>query len=324
MTQTNQILIYISPNNNTEVSVQFQGETVWLSLNQIVELFGSSKANISEHLKHIFEDGELEELATVRKFRTVQKEWEREVSREIEHYNLDAIISVGYRVNSKQGTAFRIWATTRLREYLVQGYSINQKRLDELGKTIKLLATTGQKIDENEAKWILDIIANYTESFLLLNRFDSGDLVNSGDENITYVIRYEEAKEAIKELKAKLMGVHEATELFGNEKDQSFSWILSSIIATFDGISLYPTIEEQAAHLLYFIIKDHPFSDGNKRIGAFLFIWFLEKNKHRLKKNGEAKINDTGLVTLAILIASSNPIEKEMMIKLVVNLINGR
>lgn len=152
MTTTNQILIYTSPDNHAEVSVQFQGETLWLSLNQIVELFGSSKANVSEHLKHIFEDGELEELATVRNFRTVQKEGQREVSRDIEHYNLDAIISVGYRVNSKQGTAFRIWATTRLREYLVQGYTINQKRLDELGKTIKLLAATGKKIDENEAK----------------------------------------------------------------------------------------------------------------------------------------------------------------------------
>lgn len=234
------------------------------------------------------------------------------------------IIAIGYRISSSVGTAFRIWATNRLREYLVQGYSINQKRLDELGKTIKLLAATGKTIDPDEAKALLDIIANYTESFLLLNRFDSNSLVESGDEDITYTIRYEEAKEAIRELQTKLIAEHEATELFGHEKDESFVGILSNIVATFDSQYLYPTIEEQAAHLLYFIIKDHPFSDGNKRIGAFLFIWFLEKNKHRLRANGDAKINDTGLAILAILIAQSDPKEKALMIKLIVNLINQK
>lgn len=232
------------------------------------------------------------------------------------------IISVGYRVNSKRGTAFRIWATQRLREYLVQGYSINQSRLDELSKTIKLLTDKGKKIDPDEARGLLDIIANYTESFLLLNRYDTGSLGDSGNPDVTYIIDYTEAKTAIVELKDKLLEKSEANDIFGNEKDESFIGILSNIVATFDGQYLYTTIEEQAAHLLYFIIKDHPFTDGNKRIGAFLFIWFLEKNRHRFKKNGEVKINDTGLATLALLIAQSNPKEKEMMIRLVINLIN--
>lgn len=324
MKTENQIIIYTSSDNKTEVTVKMQDETVWLTQAQMAELFDKDVRTINDHIKNIFAEWELDNISTIRNFRIVRKEWQREVSREIEHYNLDAIISVGYRVNSKRGTAFRIWATQRLREYLTQGYSINQKRLDELGKTIKLLTDNGKKIDGDEAKWLLDIIANYTESFLLLNRYDTGDLTDSGSEDITYVIEYIAAKHAIEELKNKLLEKWEANDLFGNEKDKSFIWILSSIIATFDSNYLYTTIEEQAAHLLYFIIKDHPFTDGNKRIGAFLFIWFLEKNRHRFKANGEVKINDTGLTTLALLIAQSDPKEKEMMIRLVINLINTR
>ncbi len=233
------------------------------------------------------------------------------------------IISVGYRVNSTRATHFRQWATQRLREYLVQGYSINQSRLDELGQTIRLLTEKGKQIDLDEAKGLLDIIASYTESFVTLNHYDTGDLDTHGDSDITYVIDYREATQAIEELRSDLLERGEANALFGNEKDKSFSGILSSIIATFSGEYLYPTIEEQAAHILYFIIKDHPFTDGNKRIGAFLFIWFLERNKHRFRKDGEVKINPAGLTTLALLIAQSDPKEKEMMTKLVVNLINA-
>jgi death-on-curing family protein len=322
MKTENQIVIYTSPDNHTEVTVKMQDDTVWLTQAQMAELFDKHPETIREHRKNIFFEDELDSSATSRKFLEVRKEGQREVSREIEHYNLDAIISVGYRVNSKRGTAFRIWATQRLREYLVQGYSINQSRLDELGKTIKLLTDSGKRIDPDEAKGLLDIIANYTESFLLLNRYDTGSLGDSGSPDVTYIIDYTEAKSAIVELKSKLLEKSEANDIFGNEKDESFIGILSNIVATFDGQYLYTTIEEQAAHLLYFIIKDHPFTDGNKRIGAFLFIWFLEKNRHRFKKNGEVKINDTGLTTLALLIAQSNPKEKEMMIRLVINLIN--
>ncbi len=322
MKNENKILIYTSPDNQTEVTVQMQDDTLWLTLNQIAEFFGRDKSVISRHLRAIFSSGELVQEQCVAKNATVQIEWKKEVIRQIEYYNLDAIISVGYRVNSTRATQFRQWATTRLKEYLIQGYSINEHRLEELGKTIRLLADRGKEIDSDEARGLLDIIANYTESFVTLSRYDRWDLETTGNEHITYIIEYGEAKSAIRELKKNLLAKVETNDIFGNEKDESFIGILSNIVATFDGAYLYPTIEEQAAHLLYFIIKDHPFTDGNKRIGAFLFIWFLEKNRHRLKQNGEVKINDTWLTTLALLIAQSDPREKQMMIKLVINLIN--
>ncbi|MCG2792590.1 MAG: virulence protein RhuM/Fic/DOC family protein [Weeksellaceae bacterium] len=315
------IELYQSSNGETQIEVRFDAETVWLSLNQISELFGRDKSVISRHIRNIYKEGELEMKSTVAKNATVQKEGERNIKREIEFYNLDAIISIGYRVNSVQGTQFRIWATNRLKEYLIQGYSLNQKRLEELNQLIEIISKN--EIQNNEAKGLLDILANYTKSFILLNQFDSNRLeLNHLEENITYEIDYNEALFAIKELKNQLIQKKEATELFGNQKDETFSGILQSVVQTFDSNYLYPTIEEQASHLLYFVIKNHPFSDGNKRIGAFLFVWFLEKNKHLLKNNGESKINDNALIALALLVAQSNPNEKELMIKLICNLIN--
>jgi death-on-curing family protein len=326
-----EIEIYQTADNQTAIKVQFDGDTAWLTQKQIVELFQSSKANISEHIKHLFSDGELDALATVRKFRIVQIEGIKSVSREVEHYNLDVIISVGYRVNSKRGTQFRQWATQRLNDYLVKGYAINQKRLSEnlhyLEQAIKLIQTSGNDdtLKVNEAKGMLEIITNYTQSFILLNQYDSNSLqANNLNENITYEIEYDEAFSAIKELKKQLIAAKEATALFGNPKDDSFKGILGNVTQSFGGQYLYPSIEEQAANLLYFIIKNHPFSDGNKRIGAFMFVWFLEKNKHRFKKNGELKINDNALVALALLVAQSNPAEKDLMVQLIVNLIKNR
>lgn len=322
----NSIELYQSSNGETQIEVRFENETAWLTLNQLSELFGRDKSVISRHLKHVYNEGELDLSSTVAKNATVQTEGKRTVEREIEYYNLDAIISVGYRVNSKQGTQFRIWATKRLKEYLVKGYSINQKRLAELNQLIQIIEKseenqTGSQI--SEAKGLLDILRNYTKSFVLLNQYDSNSLeLHSLDDNVTYEIEYDEAVDAISKLKQQLIDKKEATVLFGNQKDQSFSGILKSVIQTFDGKYLYPSIEEQASHLLYFVIKNHPFSDGNKRIGAFLFIWFLEKNKHLLKQTGENKINDNALTALALLVAQSNPNEKELMIKLICNLIN--
>lgn len=317
------IEIYKSKDNSIEVSVWTDNETVWLPQRIMAELFEKDSDTIGLHLKNIFSEGELDENSTTEYFSVVQVEGKRNVKRKIKFYNLDAIISVGYRVNSKKGTAFRQWATQRLKDHLIQGYTINQKRLNELQQTVQLIQ---QSIDSEtnltEAKGLLEIITQYTQSFILLNQFDSNNLPTSDlSEEITYEIQYQEAKEAIEMLKTKLMEQNEATTLFGNEKDQSFEGTLCSVIQTFDGVYLYPTIEEQAAHLLYFVIKNHSFSDGNKRIGAFLFVWFLEKNKHRFKKNGELKINDNALVALALLVAQSNPSDKELMVQLIVQLI---
>ena len=210
---------------------------------------------------------------------------------------------------------------------MVKGYALNQKRLDELSQMVSIISqsTESDDLKLNEAKGLLNILGNYTQSYILLNQFDSNSLkTNNLNENVTYEITYEEAKIEIEILKQKLIALKEATPLFGNEKDDSFKGILGNIVQTFDSQYLYPSIEEQAANLLYFVIKNHPFSDGNKRIGAFLFIWFLEKNKHRLDPNGNIKINEYGLVALALLVAQSNPLDKDLMVNLIINLIQNK
>jgi len=327
-----QIEIYQNKDNKTEIEVQFDNETFWMNQKQIAEVFGTKIPAINKHINNIINEGELRPEATISILEIVQKEGKREVARKVDFYNLDMIISVGYRVNSSKATQFRIWATERLKNYLVKGFAVNEKRvkeyqenLIELRKTIKLIQDSVElkELSTLESKGFLSIITNYTQSFILLNQFDSDSLnLQKLDKNITYEIAYEEACEAITELKKQLIKKKEASELFGNQKDQSFAGILGNITQSFGGEYLYKSIEEQASHLLYFVIKNHPFSDGNKRIGAFLFIWFLEKNKHSLKKSGELKINDNGLVALALLVAQSNPKEKELMIKLIINLIN--
>ncbi len=318
------IEIYKTQDGNTAIEVKLESDTVWLTQAQMAILFDSSRVNITEHINNVFIEGELDRDPTCRKFRQVRKEGSREVSREIEHYNLDVIISVGYRVKSIRGTQFRQWATQRLKDYLVRGYALNEKRLQELGWMVQMIEQSGknESFQLQEAKGLLDILSHYTKSFVLLNQFDSRALKTEQlNEKITYEVKYDEAKEAIIELKNQLIAKKEATDLFGREKDDSFKSSLSSIVQTFDGVYLYPSIEEQAAHLLYFVIKNHSFNDGNKRIGAFLFVWFLEKNKHRFKQSGELKINDNALTAIALLVALSDPDEKELMIQLIINLI---
>lgn len=317
------IEIYTSSSGSTQIEVQFEKDTVWLNLNQISELFQRDKSVISRHLSKIFKDEELEKNSVVAKYATTALDGK---SYQVDYYNLDAILSVGYRVNSKQGTQFRIWASQRIKEYLLEGVSINSKRLKELERIVNIIESTEcfEVNQLSEAKGLLNILNNYTKSFILLNQFDSSSLeLNHLEENITYEIDYQESILAIEILKKDLIKKREASELFGNQKDKTFEGILKSITQTFDSQYLYPTIEEQASNLLYFIIKNHPFSDGNKRIGAFIFIWFLEKNKHLLKKNGERKINDNALTALALLIAQSNPSDKELMIRLICNLITN-
>jgi len=323
----NEIVIYQTPDNQTQVEVQFEGETFWLTQEQIGQLFERDRTVITKHIRNIFKEGELDEQVVCANFAHTTKHGAIEgktQEKNVKYYNLDAILSVGYRVNSKRGTQFRQWATQRLKEYLVKGYAINQKRLDELGKMVRLIEQSGKSetLQLQEAKGLLEILSHYTKSFVLLNQYDSHSVqIGKLSENITYEIQYNEAKAAIAELKKQLIAKKEATELFGNEKDESFKSSLQSIVQTFGGQYLYPSIEEQAAHLLYFVIKNHSFTDGNKRIGAFLFIWFLEKNKHRFKKSGELKINDNGLTAIALLVAQSKPEEKEIIVQLIISLI---
>lgn len=317
----NEIVIYRTPDKKTEVEVRFGNDTVWLTQAQMAVLFRQTKQNISLHINNCFKEKELRKISVVKDSLTTAADGKKYKTK---FYNLDVIISVGYRVKSIQGTQFRQWATQQLKNYLVQGYAINQKRLEELGKIVQLIDQGGksENLQLTEAKGLLEILSNYTKSFVLLNQYDSHSIkIGKLNENISYEIQYDEAKTAIVELKKQLVEKKEATELFGNEKDESFLSSLQSIVQTFDGQYLYPSIEAQAAHLLYFVIKNHSFNDGNKRIGAFLFVWFLEKNKHRFKKSGELKINDNGLTAISLLVAQSKPEEKELMIQLIINLI---
>jgi prophage maintenance system killer protein len=279
-------------------------------------------------LSNIYKEGELDKDSTVAKNATVQTEGEREVSREVEFYNLDAILSIGYRVNSKRGTQFRIWANKLLREYLVKGYAIDQKRfqeksrqLDELKQTVKLLGNViGTKaLNTDEAIGLLKVVTDYAYALEVLDRYDHQVLeIEATSPKELFQITYPAAIEAIKSLKDKFGG----SSLFGNEKDESFQGSLVAIYQTFGGKDLYPSVEEKAANLLYFVIKNHSFSDGNKRIAAFLFVWFLEKNGILYRADGSKKIADNALVALTLMIAESKPEEKDMMIKVVVNLIN--
>ncbi len=320
--ENNKIIIYQGKAGEIEIRMDHGQDTVWARQDQIAELFEVDRTVVTKHIRNILKTEELQKNQVCAKFAHTANDGK---TYQVMFYNLDMILSIGYRTNSKNAIKFRQWSTARLKEYLTQVYSINHKRLDELQKTIQIISEKSKwDLSLIEARGFLEIISTYTESFILLNQYDAGSLEIEWSTDITYIIEYSEAHTVIGELRKKLIEKWEATDLFGNEKDESFVGILSSVIATFDSTYLYPTIEEQAAHLLYFIIKDHPFSDGNKRIGAFLFVWFLEKNRHRFRKNGEVKINESGLVSLALLIAQSNPKEKEMMIKLVVNLINEK
>lgn len=320
-----EILIYETESGAIEV--QLEQETLWLSLQQITDLFGRDKSVISRHLGNIFKTNELERSSVVAKNATTAADGK---SYQVDFYNLDAIISVGYRVNSRQGTQFRIWASRMLKEHLVKGYTLNEQRLRQHQEQLKQLEQTLTLFQQNiidqanlpEAKGLVDVITGYARTFVLLNQFDSERLPTGDfDEDIRYEIKYGEAKVAINALKQDLIARSEATELVGNEKDDSFAGILGAVVQSYGGQYLYVSIEEQAAHLLYFVIKNHPFSDGNKRIGAFLFIWFLQRNRHHLKSSGELKINDNALAAIALLVAQSDPAQKQLMIHLIMNLI---
>ncbi len=328
MEETGNIIFYQDGTDNTQIEVKLEDETIWLTQSQIVELFQSSKANISEHIKQIFKLGELKSDSTVRNFRTVREEGNRLVNRDLDYYNLDMIISIGYRVNSVRGTQFRIWANKILKDYLTKGYALDKKRfteqsrqLDELKQTVKLLGNVieSKALNSDEATGLLKVVTDYAYALDVLDRYDHQVLeIEAISKKELFQITYPAAMEAIKSLKDKFGG----SSLFGNEKDQSFQGSLAAIYQTFGSKDLYPSVEEKAANLLYFVIKNHSFSDGNKRIAAFLFVWFLEKNSILYRPDGSKKIADNALVALTLMIAESKPEEKDMMIKVVVNLIN--
>lgn len=326
--EKSEIKIYKTPEGKTSIEVKIEKETVWLNQYQIEELFETNRTTINKHILNIYKSGELNESSTCAKIAQVQKEGSRTVKRKIKYYNLDVIIAVGYRVNSRRGTDFRIWANKILKDYLIKGYAINQQRLEkqveqlnELKETIKILgkALEYKELTNDESKGLLKIISDYSYALEILDQYDYQTLKienTSGKE--VYQLTYEEAIKQI-ELVKKTYG---NSELFGHEKDNSFKSSIATIYQTFSGVDLYPSIEEKAANLLYFIVKNHSFSDGNKRIAAFLFLYFLEKNGLLFSETGEKRIADNALVALTLMIAVSKPDEKETMIKVIVNLIN--
>jgi len=320
-----EIILYQTADGTINLDVRLEKETIWLTQAQMVVLFDSSKANISEHVKHIYKTRELEEDTTVRKFRTVRNEGKREVSRELVFFNLDMIIAVGYRVNTIRGTQFRIWANRVLKDYIIKGYVINQRakleQLEDLKQTVKLLSNVlhTQSLTADEATGLLKVITDYTYALDTLDRYDYQSLeINETTKDVSFRATYENAMEAIETLRQR----YGSGGLFGNEKDQSFQSSINTIYQTFDSNDLYPSVEEKAAMLLYLVVKNHSFSDGNKRIAAFLFLWFLEKNGILYKKNGSRLIENNTLVALTLMVAESRTEEKDIMVKVVVNLIN--
>ena len=313
MNEKGQIIIYNTENNNTKVEVKLIDNNVWMSQDQIVALYQSSKSNISEHIKHILEEGELDISSVVRNFRITAADGKIYND---EHYNLDMIISVGYRVRSQRGILFRKWASKVLKEYLIQGVAVNQKRIETLNKVVDIqtrMLSYALDIDKDE---LIKVIDGYTKALDLLDGYDHQTLDKPKGSHSDYVMTYQEAREIIDSMK-----FNEMSSVFGIEKEQGkLNGIIEQIYQNVFGQELYPSVEEKAAHLLYFLVKDHPFADGCKRIAATLFINFLYKNGILIKNNRQI-ISNEALVAVTILTAESNPDEMDIIIKLITNLL---
>lgn len=324
--QKGEIIIYTSDDGSISLDTKLENDTIWLTQDMIVTLFNSSKANISEHISHIFQEEELDRESTVRKFRTVRKEGSRNVSRNLEYYNLDMIIAVGYRVNSKIATKFRKWATNTLREYLTKGYVINEKmlkaqqnKIQTLQSTVSLLTRSiqNQISTVDQAQDVANILDNFAKGLDLLDNFDHKTLDTKGvTQKEAVVISESEFLKVIDKMKSEF-----ASDVFANPKDGSFASSVNQIYQTFGGNDCYPTLEEKAAMLLYLITKNHSFSDGNKRIAASCFLYFLNKN-NMLYKNNLPIIDNGTLFALTLLIAESKPEEMEIMKQIVVSVLN--
>ena len=321
---TNQIQIYQSQGGQISLQVSLDNETVWLTQAQMAELFDVSVAAVSQHLKNIFDSEELVQNLTVKKFLTVRQEGKRQVNRELEHYNLDAIISVGYRISSKRATQFRQWATQTLKQHLVKGYTLNERRLQEkgieFGQVINLLSQTlsNQALVNREGSAVLSVVQEYAKSWSLLQAYDEQKLAatTTKQQNMRPLV-FDDVLNAITQLKQTLIKKGEATELFGQLRSDGLASAIATIEQGFGDEWFYPNIAGRAAHLLYFVIKNHPLADGNKRTGSFLFLWYLRLNQHLLNKPVEQIINDNTLVALALLVAESLPEQKELIIRLI-------
>ncbi len=322
--ENDQIIIYQTQDGQTSIDVKLTDETVWLTQAQMVKLFQRDQSVISRHINNIFKEDELDEKSNMHFLHIANSD------KPITAFSLDVIISVGYRVKSPQGTKFRIWANKALKDYLAKGYAINENRLKEqteqftsLKQTVQLLGNVlkNKELTSDEATGLLKVVADYSYALDILDKYDHQQLAVEGtiDQQL-FVATYEQAMQAIQDLKDKFGG----SSLFGNEKDDSFKGSIGTIYQSFGGVEFYPTIEEKAANLLYFVVKNHSFSDGNKRIAAYLFVWFLEKNNILYREDGSKRIADNALVALTLMIAESKPDEKDIMVKVVVNLINSK
>jgi prophage maintenance system killer protein len=324
----NDIIIYQNPDGKTALDVRLDHETVWLTQKQMAELFDKDSDTIGLHIRNTYKEGELHPEGTTEESSVVQSEGNRQVRRKTRFYNLDVIISVGYRVKSQQGTRFRQWATQVLRDHIVNGYTVNEQRLreqteklTEMRQTVGLLARTlaNQELVSETGKDVLRVITDYAYALTLLDRYDHGTLAIEGTtRQALHIISHDEAIGIVASMKGEFDG------LFGIEKDQGFKSALGAIYQTFDGKELYPSVEEKGANLLYFVVKNHAFSDGNKRIAAALFIYFLGVNRILYRTDGSKRLADNALVALTLLIAESRPEEKDTIVKVIVNLINRK
>ena len=320
------IIIYQTADGAINLEVKMDKDTVWLTQAQMVELFQTTKQNVSLHVNNVYKECELEEKSTVKEYLTVQNEGKRSVRRMVKYYNLDVIISVGYRVKSQRGTQFRIWANRVLKDYLVKGYAVNERihkeQIGELRQLVGMLGRTIQNqplLSTDETNALFNVVTDYTYALDTLDNYDYQRLtINDTTAEGGFQATYDNAMQAILSLKERFG----ESALFGNEKDDSFKSSIGQIYQTFDGIELYPSTEEKAAMLLYLVTKNHSFSDGNKRIAATLFLWFLNNNRILYREDGSKRIADNTLVALTLMIAESRPEEKDVMVKVVVNLIN--
>lgn len=317
------IVIYKSPKNEIEVEARFEGETIWLRQDEIARLYGKERTVITKHINKIFADKEVDKKSNVQFLHIANSD------KPVAFYNLDVILAVGYRTNSARAIHFRKWATNVLKNYLFKGYIINEKRLLQAKNQFKELQGAISFLQEKskhellagQEQEIFNLLANYSKTLTLLEQYDKEKLSLIKNTKGKFILKYEEAINVISEIKKDLIAKKEASDFFGRENSDKFKGILGNIYQTFDRKELYPSLEEKSAHLLYFIIKDHPFVDGNKRIASFLFVYYLDKNDFLYRSTGEKKINNNTLTALAILIAISNPSEKDKLIKIITNLL---